>query len=730
MDGFDDGLEGEMEPEDGEAMPAEEEQPDLLAQLAAWADSPNIAAELPEDTLSQIGARVIAEFEIDDTSRADWKHEAKLAMDAILQKAETKNYPFEGASNIKYPVLTNAVLQFGARTYPAIIPGDRVVKAKTIGPDPHGLKQARGERVSMHMSDQLLRQMPNWESDTDTMVHQLPGVGHAFRKVYRDGTGRPRSDLVSAMNVVVNQATRDLDSVPRITHVIDDLYPHQIETRIRAGTFVEFEYGAATPQASTRADGTSVSAGDVDAPHVFLEQHRYEDLDGDGLREPWIITVHKDTGKVVRVVAGYDVELAVVREDGVIVDLPKRGDVGFIGYPFLPDPNGGYYGIGFGRLLRAIGEAVNTTLNQIIDAAHLQNAGGGFIGSGLNVKKASQRVEMNKWTNVTAPGQKIREAIVPHDFRGPSPVLFQVLGLLIEASKGIASVQDVLTGEAKAQTMQPTTLLALIEQGLKVYTSIIKRLFRSLAKEFQLLYAMNRKSVDEQAEKDYAELIDFQPPESVVAQVQQLEQVKQQYQQMASQAQQQGMEPPPPPPDPPPSLLAQLEPPTMAGDYENLKSDIVPVADPSQVTDMQKMAKAQLIMETMEHPNVNKEQALRRVYDAANIEDIDQLIVPTPAGPDPLMIEDMKAGIEDKRAGAMQKMAQAEKITVETHGTMQTIAQEHAQFASGQMDDNAALETETARLQNNKTEREMALKERQQDSAEKQAQAQAKGEAA
>jgi len=714
-------LEDEL-PEDGEAMPGEDEEQHPLAQLAAWAEMPNIAGGLPANTLSQIGARVIEEFQIDDASRADWKEEARLAMDAILQKVEGKNYPFEGASNIKYPVLTNAVLQFGARTYPAVIPGDRVVKVKVRGPDPHGLKAARAERVSIHMSDQLLHQMPAWEADVDVMVHQLPALGHAFKKVYRDGLGRPRSDLVSAMNVVVNQGTRDLDTVPRITHVIDDLYPHQIESRIRAGTFIEFDYGATSPQGETRTDGSpSGSAGDTDAPHVFLEQHRYEDLDGDGLREPWIITVHKESGKVVRVVAGYDVEKAVVRDDGVIVDLPKRDDVGFIGFPFLPDPNGGYYGIGFGRLLRAIGEATNTALNQIIDAAHLQNAGGGFIGSGLNVKKSSMRVEMNKWVNVTAPGAKIREAIVPHDFPGPSAVLFNVLGLLIEAAKGIASVQDVLTGEAKAQTMQPTTLLALIEQGLKVYTSIIKRLFRSLAKEFQLIYAMNRKaSAEEGAEQEYAELIDYQPPESVMAQIQQ-------YQQMAGEAQQQGL---PPPPPPPPSLMAHLQPPTMAGDYEAEKSDIVPVADPSRVTDMQKMAQAQLLMETVEHPNANKEQILRRVYTAANIEDIDQLIVPTPAGPDPLMMENAKAEIEKKRAGAMKDLALAEKATVETHGAAQSIAIEHAQIASGAMDADAALNAETARLQNNKTEREMALKERQQQSAERQAAAQARGEAA
>jgi chaperonin GroES len=704
----------EYEPAEGEAMP--DEQPDPLAQLAAWAESPNIAGELPEDVLSQIGSRVLAEFEIDDASRSDWKEEARLAMDAVLQKAEVKNYPFENASNIKFPVLTTAVLQFGARTYPAVVPGDEVVKAKIIGPDPQGLKAARGKRVSLHMSHQLLKGMPNWETDMDVMVHQLPGVGHAFKKVYFDHeTKKPCSVMISAMNVVVHQSTRDLDTVPRITHVIDDIYPHQIEERIRAETYVEFEYGAAAPTSSTRADGSQASASDVDAPHVFLEQHRYEDLDGDGLREPWIITVHKDTAKVVRVVAGYDLEKAVVRDDGTIIRLPRSAY--FIGYPFLPDPNGGYYGIGFGRLLRAIGEGVNTALNQIIDAAHLQNAGGGFIGSGLNTKKASQRIEMNKWTNVNVPGMKIREAIVPHEFPGPSAVLFNVLGLLIDAAKGIASVQDVITGEAKAQTMQPTTLLALIEQGLKVYTSIIKRLFRSLAKEYAMLYELNRRFPNEE---EYTEVVDWQPPESALAQMQQI-------QQMAAQAQEQGL---PPPPPPPPSLLAHLEQPTMAGDYENLKSDIVPVADPSQVTDMQKMAKAQLIMETMEHPNVNKEQGIRRVYAAANIEDIDQLIVPTPAGPDPLIQANMEAEVQKKKASAVKDLSLAEKASVETHAIIQETAQADAAFQSGQMDTDAALDAETKRLQNNKTEREIALKERQQDSAEKQAQAQARGEAA
>ena len=704
----------EMEGEEAEGAA---EQPSAIEQLTAWAQSPNIAGDLPEDLLSQISSRVLAEFEIDDSSRSDWKEEARLAMDAILQKAETKNYPFEKASNVKYPVLTSAALQFGARTYPAIVPGDRVVKAKVIGPDPNGLKRARGERISTHMSYQLTKEMPNWEADVDMMVHQMPGIGHAFKKVYRDSKRRMCSDLVSAMNVVVNQATRSLDTVPRITHIIDDMYPHMIEQRIRSGTFVAFEYGASAPSSQTRTDGTSSgSAGDVDAPHVFLEQHRYEDLDGDGLREPWIITVHKESGTVVRVVAGFDLEQAEIAEDGTIIDLPRENY--FIGFPFLPDPNGGYYGLGYGRLLRALGESVNTILNQIIDSAHLQIAGGGFIGSGLNTKTATMRVEMNKWTHVSTPGMKIREAIVPHEHRGPAPVMFQILGLLLDASKTVASVQDVLTGEARAQTMQPTTLLALIEQGLKVYTSIVKRIFRSLGQEFERIYSLNRRYPNEEA---YARIVDFQPPASVLEQLQQI-------QQMAAQGQQQGA---PPPPEPPPSLMEQLQPPTMAGDYEEANCDIVPVADPSQVTDAQKMAKAQLIREeAATNPVVNKEKATRRVFQAAGIEDIDELITPMPAGPDPLMAANAEAEVQKKKASAMKDLATAEKTSLETEEIAQRTAQADADYSSGRIDADAALTAETQRLQHNKMEREMALKERQQESAERQAAAQARGEVA
>ena len=742
---------------EGEAAPAEEQKPHPLEQLQAWADSANIAGELTEDIRSQIAARVIDEYTIDKSSRADWENEARLAMEAVLQKAEVKNYPFQHASNIKYPILTSAALQFGARSYPAMVPGDRIVKVKVVGPDPMGLKQARADRVSLHMSYQLTKQMDGWEDETDMMCHQLPVLGDGFKKIYRDvENGRNCSDFVSAMNVVVNQNTKSLRDVPRITHEIE-LYPYQIEERIRGETFLDFEYGSSGGTGGIpKPDGTTDSLNDTDAPHVFLEQHRFEDLDGDGLREPWIFTVHKDSGKCVRVVANYNLDKARVRDDGVIVRIPRRDY--FVHFPFLPDPNGGFYGIGFGRLLRAIGEATNTALNQIFDAAHLQNAGGGFLGSGMNLKKAEMRIAMNEWKQLNVPGKNIRDAIVPHNFPGPSPVLFQILGLLIDAGKSISNVQDILTGEASAQTMQPTTLLALIEQGLKVFTSIIKRLFRSMAREFAMLYELNRRYPDEE---EYQEVIDWSPSPQVLQAVEAFKQEQQQAMmgRNGGPPMQDGAPVPPggdamsggapgvtggaaaaqpgagsggggAPQELPPQLAVHLERPTMAGDYEYENCDIVPIADPSQVTDMQKMAKAQIIEANMGHPNMNKEKGLRRILTAASIEEVDELIVPTPEGPDPMQAAELESKVMKNKAGAMKDIAISEKTTVETQAIHQAAAVEHAHIASGHLDQDQALANETQRLQNLKTASEIRLAERQQVEAERQAKAAGKGEAA
>jgi chaperonin GroES len=610
-----------------------------LAKLLAYETSPNIAQDIldKDETegqaqLEKIASEVDRKYKIDKGSRSEWEAGSERAMDIALQVRKPKNYPFEGAANIKYPLVTVAALQFGARAYPAIIDGTRIVKAAVVGNDSGvpikddngdpkvdpidgqplwikkpGEKRAKADRVSRHMSYQLLTEMEEWEEDTDVLLHHLPIVGCAFRKVWRSETlGRNKSEMVPAKHLVVNDKCRSLDEAPAVTHEIF-LYPQDIEERKLSGVFLDIDLG------SPPADGDN----DEDAPHMFLEQHRYIDLDEDGYKEPYIVTLHKDSCQVVRIVANFSMD--EVKDDGKrIVRIAK--DQYFVKYSFIPDPKGGFYDIGFGRLLESLGETIDTTINQMLDAGHLQNAGGGFIGTGIRLKKGGTiRVSPGKYDQIEVSGS-LRDQVLPHQFAGPSEVLFNLLGMMVEAAKDITAVKDILTGDTGGQTQTATTTLAMIEQGLKVFTAIYKRIYRALKHEFKLLFKLNAKHIDE---KQY---FTFNDEQEVVE----------------------------------------------ASDYDLASMDICPVADPKMVTDMQRMTHAQLLMQIAEHPAFgpiqNPQEALRRIYEAAGTEEPDKLIVKQqgPAPGEIAQLEEIQSKTAANMAGAQQKAAAADKLAAET----------------------------------------------------------------
>jgi chaperonin GroES len=544
---------------------------EVLAKLQRYADSDNVAELLDDvELLPRMGNDVKRDFDADENSREEWRKSADKAMDVALQVRKMKSYPWPDASNIKYPLVTVAALQFGARAYPAIIDGNRVVKGLPLGADPDGKKREKADRVSQHMSWQLLYQMDEWEEDTDVLLHHLPIIGCAFRKVWRSKElGRNKAVMIPATNLVVNQCVRSLDEAPRVTHVLDPIYPVGLEERIRQGIFLDVDLPLPHTQDA-----------ETDAPYEFLEQHCSWDLDGDGYREPYIVTIHKDSAKVVRIVANYRME-KIEHDATKIIRIPKEQY--FVKYTFLPDPKGGFYDIGFGKLLESLSETIDTTINMMMDAGNLQNAGGGFIGSGLRLKKDKLRLKPGLYQYVDSGGTKIAESIYNFNHPGPSSVLFNLLGMMIEAAKDITAVKDILTGDSGQKSPQTaTTTLALIEQGLKVFTSIYKRVYRSLKQEFRLLFELNAQYLNQE---EYFTLLDI--PQSVTK-----------------------------------------------DDYDAKSFDVIPVADPRNVTDMQKSAKAQVLMQLSQDPILgprqNPDEVLRRIYEAAGMDGIDQLILPPP----------------------------------------------------------------------------------------------------
>jgi len=450
--------------------------------------------------LDELGMLVCREFEIDDMSRDEWRDDAENALNFAVQQSEPKQYPWPDASNVIYPLITKAAIEFAAMTYPAIVRNRNIVKGVVWGSDkgtpatqngkqngtpivgqdgkpvwlrPPGDKQRRADRVGVHMSHQLLDNLEYWEWQTDTLLHQLPIVGGAVRKTYRDPVAaRNESVLVPLMNLVWNKHAKSFAEAARHTEILN-LQPHEIEEYERdEETFIPIVYGPG----GTREDGQD--AGDSQAPQEFLEQHRRYDLDDDGYPEPFVVTVHRESQKVVRVVARSE-EDGIEEKDGQIVRI-KAVDY-YTLYPFLPDPKGGSYPIGFGHLLKPLNEAINTTTNQMFDAGHLQIAGGGFVGTSLSLHSGPINFQIGEYKPVNNKGQSIRDAVYQLQFPGPSETLFKLLGFLVQAGESIASTQNILgADQAGLANIQPTTVMLLVSQGMRVYTAIHKRIYRAL----------------------------------------------------------------------------------------------------------------------------------------------------------------------------------------------------------------------------------------------------------
>jgi chaperonin GroES len=301
---------------------------------------------LPIELLNRIGQRVKEEYDIDEESRRPWLEKNEFAMKLATQVVEPKTEPFEGAANIKFPTLSMSAVQFAARAYPQLFRGSDIVKGKVIGKDEGGKKAGIASRISEHMSYQIIEEMDAWEDETDALLTALPIEGCEFKKTYYDpAKGRNVSTWVRPKDLVINYHCKSPEEAPRVTHVIR-LLPNKIRERVLTGVFMDIGEFQHPPEKRDETDTHDVR--DEDAPHVFLEQHRYLDLDGDGYREPCIVTVHRDSQKVVRIMPRYD-EDGIKDIEGQVVRIEPIHY--FTRFLFMPSPDGGVYGQGFGTLL-------------------------------------------------------------------------------------------------------------------------------------------------------------------------------------------------------------------------------------------------------------------------------------------------------------------------------------------------------------------------------------------
>jgi chaperonin GroES len=561
-------------------------------------NSDNLTPFLDDTQLAKIGSLVVNGYEIDEESRAEWKETIEPAMKIAKQVVEPKTYPWVGASNIKYPLITEASIDFAARTMPEIIQNDRIVKCKISGKDPDGQKALRCYRVSDYMSYQLLYESDDWEVGMDKTIQCLAILGTIFKKTYYCPIeGRSLSELCVPDKITVNYSTNSLESARRITHAIT-MYTNDIMERQAEGLFNdEIEADKLLPSPDS-------DMSDEDHPIELLEQHCYLDLDEDGYKEPYIVTVHKESRQILRIVSRFK-EVERTKKGKIKRIVPEQY---FTDYHFIHSPDGGYYSMGFGQLLLPINKAINTIFNQLIDAGTLSNTQGGLIGKGLRLKNGEFKVRMNEWKVVdTASGTDLGKNIFPFPVKEPSQTLFQLLQLLMQVGRDLSSSTDALQGKEQVQNVSSNAMNQMVEQGSKMFGAINKRIYRSLKKEYAKLYNLNYKYL---SNKDYKNVLDDEQAD-------------------------------------------------VKRDFEPNTLDIMPVADPTMSSSMQKFARAQAV------------QGLRsidvRAADQYLLESmqIDQDVIkkllpePDPQAPPPPEVQKIQAEIEFLQAQVGEISAKA-----------------------------------------------------------------------
>ena len=516
-----------------------------LEQLKKYADMTNIAYEgdLTDEELQKIGNKVKVGFDEDLRSSADWLADVKKVEELASLASKTKNTPLPNSANIKYPLITKACYEFSSRTYPEIIRDGKVVKGRVLGQDIMGTKAEQCERASEYMNYQLLVENEEWELELDRLLNQLSLVGFICKKTYFEPVRKQiKSEICEYKDLIINADVKNLADAPRISHVL----------HMRLNDLIEHANSEVFCSEPIDKLIEARSSDELDLPIDIIEQHTFLDLDNDHYLEPYIVTILKDTSEVLRIAPRFTQE-SIISADGELqyIDAIQL----FTDYHFLVSPKGKFQSVGFGILMLHLNQTINTLLNQLVDAGQLANMQGGYKDSRLKeLGSGDSSFGTGEWKSVKAmQGITLKDGMLPISYKEPSQVLFQLLGLVIECAKDLSSSTEVMTGGGSADNAKTGAVMALQQQGLKIFTSIQRRIYRSLTNEYRKIFRLNALYLDPDK---YFNVLDDRKA------------VKQK-------------------------------------DFDVKNVDIIPVADPNLSSDMQRSTKIQTLMAVQQLPGID-----------------------------------------------------------------------------------------------------------------------------
>jgi len=464
----------------------------------------NLAEEMGESELESLGFELLDDIRRDKDSRKDWENTYKEGLTLLGLKYEERTEPWEGACGVFHPMITEAVVRFQSETIMETFPAQGPVKTKIIGKDTREKEEA-ARRVKEDMNYELTERMPEFRSEHERMLWNLPATGSAFKKVFYDpNLQRQASLFIPAEDVIISYGASSIETAERVSH---RMYKTKNEIRKLqvAGFYRDVEIGEPQRTKDEIEERKNKETGfnslnddryELYECHVNLDLEGYEDKeDGEptGIAIPYVITVLGTTGTVLAVRRNY-------YED----DPTKARRDHFVHYVYIP--GFGIYGFGLFHLIGGFARSATSIMRQLVDAGTLSNLPGGLKARGLRIKGDDTPIAPGEFRDVDVGSGAIRDNILPLPYKEPSATLYQLLGTIVEEGRRFAATADMKISDMSAQAPVGTTL-ALLERMLKVMSAVQARVHYAFKQELKLLAAIIRDYTDDE--------YDYEPTEGV-----------------------------------------------------------------------------------------------------------------------------------------------------------------------------------------------------------------------
>lgn len=493
-----------------------EENPDFYS---------NLAEEIDDNSMEFMAQDLLDAIERDQESRKlrDKQYEEGLKRTGLGNDAPG-GAQFQGASRVVHPILTEVSVDFASRAIKELFPRSGAdsgpVKDQIIG-KPTQEKVDKARRKTRYFNWQLTQQMPEFRSELEQLLTQIPLGGASYLKMNWDRRlKRPRGYFIAIDEIYLPYAATSFHTAERITHA-QKITSLEYDRRVSSGLYrdVNLIPGAVPDETKAEKANNKIEGKEQNDYYdedglrqiyeIYCEAEIAEDKYAGGEVAPYIITIDATSKRVLGIYRNWEEK----DERRIALDW-------IIEFPFVPWR--GAYPIGITHMIGSLSAAMTGSLRALLDAAHIQNSqtglklkGGSKGGQSLNIQP-TQVLEVEGTPN----SDDIRKTFMPLPFNGPSATLYQLLGFLTETSKSVVrtTFEDLSDNPNR---MPVGTTLALIEQGMTVFNAIHARLHDSMGRMLKVLHRLNRMYLeDEEVYDEFGELMvrrsDFEGPMDVI----------------------------------------------------------------------------------------------------------------------------------------------------------------------------------------------------------------------